>query len=150
MSCAAIITRSVIVGLDAAWMEAVGRTIIVNIYIIIVIIHLSSLAGQTPRIWYAKYMLGDKWALRETKWNLISRWHKDMPLIVWKLLIFKGYFIEICYLASNCKYMGVIPDSGSVPNTRQAIIWNNHPNHCHVYWRIYATFGHNDLTIVRH
>ena len=61
-----------------------------------------------------------------------------------KLLDFKWYFVELCYLGSNWQYVSTGLDNGLVPNKWQAISWSSDGL---VYWRIYASLGLNELKV---
>ena len=72
------------------------------------------------------------------------RRHFQMHFLEWKLLYFDSNFTEVCSLGFKSQWAIIGSDNGLVPTRRQAFIWANGGL---VHWRIYASFGLNELTI---
>ena len=85
--------------------------------------------------------------MADTKWPTFHRWDLQRLFHEWKLLNYKWYLIEMCSLGSNWQYVIIGSDNGLVPDRQQTIIWTNNGLD---YWRIYASFGLNELTWQRH
>ena len=52
----------------------------------------------------------------------------------------------MCSFGSNLQYVIIGSDNGLAPNRRQAIIWTNDGL---VYWRIYASVGLDELSVIQ-
>ena len=79
----------------------------------------------------------------DTKWPPFRRRHFQVHFLQRKLLKFEYNFTELCSGGTNCQHGSICSDNGLPPNSLQAIIWTKVGM---LYWRIYASLGHNELT----